>query len=131
MLIGDRINKIMLEKGLNFSSFSKLLDISDVQIRNIALNKSIPKVDLIQKLVSLYDIDVNWLITGEEKKTSINELGKDVILDYLLENRYEFLKLKKMEVIMDVFTNLDQKAKVDETNKNLEKIILELKKRKL
>ena len=131
MLIGDRINKIMLEKGLNFSSFSKRLDISDVQIRNIALNKSIPKVDLIQKLVSLYDIDVNWLITGEEKKTSINELGKDVILDYLLENRYEFLKLKKMEVIMDVFTNLDQKAKVDETNKNLEKIILELKKRKL
>ena len=56
-------------------------------------------------------------------KYSLDNFTKSEILDYLLENRKEFLKeTVKMELVMDVFVNMDQRKKIEETNKMVVKI---------
>lgn len=98
MTIGNRIKEVLINKGLNYRSLSKILPYSDVQIRRICLNESIPKVDFIQHFCNIFpEVDINWLITGAEttksktKKTSseIEAISIDVFdnWDLFMENR--------------------------------------------
>lgn len=80
MDIHKRIEGIMIDKGLNFRSLSKLIGYSDTQTRNVVLGKSIPKVDFIQNLLRVFpEIDVKWLITGEESKNKTKKITSNDI----------------------------------------------------
>lgn len=95
MKIGDRINKIMTNKGLNYNSLSKITGYSDVQVRRICLNESVPKVDFIQHICSLFpDVDVEWLITGKSKKKT-DKLSSDELEEFAItvfDNWEELMK---------------------------------------
>ena len=53
-------------KSLNYSKLGKILGYSDVQVRKIILNRSIPRVDFIQSLIRIEPkLNSHWLLTGE------------------------------------------------------------------
>lgn len=80
MAIGDRIKEVISSKGLNYRSLSQLIPYSDVQVRRICLNESIPKVDFIQHLCNIFpDLDANWLITGKKGNISSHKISEDEI----------------------------------------------------
>ncbi|MDB0600479.1 helix-turn-helix transcriptional regulator [Tenacibaculum maritimum] len=93
--IGDRIKHIMNKKGLNYRSLSRLMGCSDVQVRRICLNESLPKIDFIQHFCNIFpDVDVTWLVTGnqlvEKKEITSNEI--EVISIKLFDKWDEFMK---------------------------------------
>lgn len=96
MTIGDRIKEVLNKKGLNYRSLSKLLPYSDVQVRRICLNESVPKVDFVQHFCILFpDIDVKWLISGVENntdKTKITPTEVEVISINIFDNWDLFMK---------------------------------------
>ncbi|TDQ27686.1 helix-turn-helix domain-containing protein [Tenacibaculum caenipelagi] len=80
MEIHNRIEQIMNSKGLNYRSLGILIGYSDSQTRNVVLGKSIPKVDFIQSLLRVFpEIDVKWLITGEESNFNQKEIAPNNI----------------------------------------------------
>ncbi len=95
MIIGDRIKHVMNEKGLNYRSLSKLIPYSDVQVRRICLNESLPKIDFVQHFCNIFpDVDVTWLVTGnqlaEKKEITSDEI--EAISIKLFDKWDEFMK---------------------------------------
>lgn len=78
--------------GGNTSRFASELGVSEGNVRSYK-NGTLPKVDFLEKIVSCYDIDPTWLITGENKdpdNTSRNQtispreiLPKTDMFDYI------------------------------------------------
>lgn len=63
--IGNRVKDLMLLNGLNFNSFGKLIDTSDVVIRNVITGRNKPSFDIIEKILLAFEsINAEWLITG-------------------------------------------------------------------
>jgi transcriptional regulator with XRE-family HTH domain len=94
LTIGDRIDKIKSYKGLNYSKLGKILGYSDVQMGNICKNKSLPKVDIINKIKENFpEINLEWVLFGKSemiksskvnvKKDATNDFDSDTILTLL------------------------------------------------
>jgi len=139
MSLGSRIQKLLNHKNLNYRSLSSFIPYSDVQIRRICLDESVPKIDFIQQLIHFFD-DINpiWIVTGEgeflkkEIFKDLNSFNKKEILDYILENRSSFLKEepKKMDLLIDVFCTIMQRETLENLNKKVEELEASIKNKK-
>lgn len=116
MGINKRIEEIMNIKNLNYRSFGLLLNYSDTQVRNIIIGKSVPKVDFIEKLVSVFpEINVNWIITGNGTMHSGGDLASfnnQEILDYIIENSEDFRNETKIDAVAMLFLNFEQQREL-------------------
>ncbi len=70
----------MEDNNLNYRSLALKLNISDVQVRNIVLGKSLPKADFFQNIFREFpSVSLHWLLTGEGQKNLIkNEDNVDI-----------------------------------------------------
>lgn len=99
MEFGDRLKELIAFKNLNYRSLAKKLDYSDVQVRKIALNKSVPKIDFIQSLLRIEPLlNLDWLLTGKGDKFKSNldfdlnnEVPVMILLKYLLDRKDELI----------------------------------------
>ena len=62
--IGLRITKIRIEEGLTQELFSKVLGIKQVELSHIENGGAVVSVDILNRLISNFDIDANWLLSG-------------------------------------------------------------------
>ena len=63
--IGERINIIIKEKGINQSILAKKLGVTSSAINTICAGKSKPSGSTITALCNLYNINETWLRTGD------------------------------------------------------------------
>lgn len=108
MDIHKRIESIMMSKNLNYRSLGSLIDYSDTQTRNVVIGKSIPKIDFIQNLVRVFpEIDIDWLITGREKKkdvtikNNLTDYSIEEIITYLFKNKEVFKENTAYNLLME------------------------------
>ncbi|CAL2077392.1 protein of unknown function [Tenacibaculum sp. 190524A02b] len=95
--IGDRVKEVLSIKKLNYRSLSMEIPYSDVQIRRICLNESIPKVDFIHHICKKFpDINIAWLING----------NGSMFLDQ--NNEPSFLKESKANYETNISTDIDK-----------------------
>ncbi|MFO7896132.1 MAG: S24 family peptidase [Candidatus Cloacimonadales bacterium] len=65
MSLGKRLNQILQELEMTQTALSKALNISNVVINRYVKDKTTPDYNFLNKLASSYNININWLITGE------------------------------------------------------------------
>lgn len=65
MALGERIHQILQDLEMTQTALSKALNISNVVINRYVKNKTTPDYNFLNKLASAYNININWLITGE------------------------------------------------------------------
>lgn len=65
MSLGKRLQKILKKMEMTQMALSKALDISNVVINRYVKDKTTPDYNFLNKLASAYNININWLITGE------------------------------------------------------------------
>ncbi len=65
MCIGKRINKIRLENNLNQVDFSQALGYTQAAISRYINDKTTPESDFLKSLSKVYNVNINWLLTGE------------------------------------------------------------------
>lgn len=80
-----RIRKIISEKGISDSQFARDTDYAQTTVANMFVRDSEPRSDLLEKIIEKYNVNPNWLLTGEgemfktgtsivaEKKSGIEE----------------------------------------------------------
>jgi transcriptional regulator with XRE-family HTH domain len=62
----DRINYLIQELGLNVTSFSKKIGISNnMTIGRIIREKRNPSYETIQLIMNTFNINANWIFTGK------------------------------------------------------------------
>lgn len=61
----SRIKFIINTSGLSDSAFAKRCDIPQTTFANMFIRDSAPKADILKKIVDVFSVSANWLLTGE------------------------------------------------------------------
>jgi len=72
--IGDRIKSFRIEKQLTLVQLSDLIGISHGSLSGLENNKSKPSAETLSNFCLHTDIDIEWLLTGEERTKSMVQL---------------------------------------------------------
>lgn len=76
-----RIKKIINSNGITDSQFSKICDIPQTTMANMFIRDSFPKADMLTKIIKCYNINPDWLLTGNGDMTT-----KDIALKETVAN---------------------------------------------
>ncbi len=75
MKIHERIKEIRVDQGLSQSKFGEKLGITRDMLSNIEYNRVTPKPIFINHLCETFNVNKDWLLTGEGEK--YNKKDKD------------------------------------------------------
>jgi transcriptional regulator with XRE-family HTH domain len=76
--ISARIEKVIEDKKLNPNLFANELGIKTTVIYNILKNRNKPGFDLLLKICGKYNVNANWLLTGEGEMY-LGSISNDII----------------------------------------------------
>ncbi|MDR0792761.1 MAG: helix-turn-helix domain-containing protein [Chitinophagaceae bacterium] len=65
--IGFRIREIRTDNGLTQSEFANIIGITPVSLSRIEIDESKITIEVLDKILSNFDIDAHWLVTGKVK----------------------------------------------------------------
>lgn len=75
--LGSRLKALRQEKGLTQKEVAKLIGTTDVSIGRYEMDARVPKADILNSLAKLYDVEIDFLLTGkEETETTLNDRDK-------------------------------------------------------
>ena len=63
--IGLRITKIRISEGLTQHIFAKILGIKQIELAHIENSGTGITIEILNKLISNFDINANWLLSGK------------------------------------------------------------------
>ena len=64
--INKRIEKLLIQKGLSASEFSKKINIQRSSVSHILNGRNKPSLEVITKICKVFpDVKLNWLVLGE------------------------------------------------------------------
>ena len=73
--LGNRLKSLRQEKGLTQKEVAKLIGTTDVSIGRYEMDARVPKADILNSLAKLYDVEIDYLLTGKENKESESTLN--------------------------------------------------------
>ena len=75
--LGSRLKALRQEKGLTQKEVAKLIGTTDVSIGRYEMDARVPKADILNSLAKLYDVEIDFLLTGkEETEQPLNDRDK-------------------------------------------------------
>ncbi|HET8736201.1 MAG TPA: hypothetical protein VFM69_06360 [Pricia sp.] len=98
--IGDRIEEVMNDHGLNYRSLAAKMKKSDTGVGNVAKGSTIPRYDFIKSFMEVFpDVNGHWLLTGNGNKTGDYKVMK--IDDYSVREISEFVVTNQKKFLTD------------------------------
>lgn len=76
-LMGERLLKLRNQSGLTQEELAERLDVSRQSISKWELNKTLPDVDKLIQLSEMYQVTIDYLVTGREGKEFCEEEIKE------------------------------------------------------
>ena len=109
--ITNRIAQLMNKEGHTINTFARKLNISWTSANNIITGRNAPNYETIVKILTSFEnIDANWLIMGQERRTE--KAFRDYWSRYIrtnlnLTDRYKFYSLKDTGITNMLRANTD------------------------
>lgn len=100
--MNERIKKIRIELGLSQEEFGRRLGVTRGAVTNIELNKVEPKPLFIDLICREFNVDENWLRTGEGEmfRQQSREEEMAAIMGQLLADRPESFRRQLISVLL-------------------------------
>lgn len=77
--IGDRIKSLRKESGLKQQEMAEYLGIGRSNYSRIETGDVLPTLKILLKLIDVFNISINWLLTGASSRFSdLGEYGDDI-----------------------------------------------------
>ncbi|QRN41295.1 MAG: helix-turn-helix domain-containing protein [Neisseriaceae bacterium] len=92
MSINNRLRYVMENKSLNIKTFAELLNMPYRTLQNYLLDERTPSADILTKIGSVLNVDLNWLMCGKGEifYSSVDE-NKLTEKEKILINRYRMM----------------------------------------
>ena len=74
--IGDIIAKLRKEKAWTQQELADKLNVSDKAISKWESNKGDPSIEFLPKLAELFDVTIDYIMTGKEQESKIVTMSK-------------------------------------------------------
>lgn len=94
LIFTGNIRKLLGEKDLTIAEFAEAIDEKVSRVNDVLSGKQRPPFDMVEKILTTFDVDANWLITG--KNISKKETHKEG--NYSDELDYEYIPMYDVEV---------------------------------
>ena len=91
---GSRLQQVREHFRLSQAEMAKQLSISQISLSNYETSKRFPDTNFLEKLHSLYKVDLNWLISGEGRMHNFPE-GKHKEIAETANKLMELLRGKR------------------------------------
>lgn len=100
--MNERIKKIRIELGLSQEEFGRRLGVTRGAVTNIELNKVEPKPLFIDLICREFNVDENWLRTGEGEMFRQQSRDEEMaaIMGQLLADRPESFRRQLISVLL-------------------------------
>lgn len=92
--IGRRLKQIREYKNLTQTAFGEALGVTKQAVANAESAHSLPSIKLLYRLIEKFDVNVNWLITGN------GALFISGMPEISAENKSLALKIEKIETAL-------------------------------
>lgn len=90
MDIGQKINRLRVEKKLSMRELGEKVGVSHAHISKLESGLNSPSVDLLEKLAVFFNIDVSYFFSKENEEFTANEsnilYARDLSVEALKEN---------------------------------------------
>ena len=83
IMYSDNLKKLRYELRLSAQKLADATDVSLITMQNYELGKREPKYSFLYKLLTVYNVNINWLMTGKgemfigQQKTDHNEIDME------------------------------------------------------
>ncbi len=85
--INQRLKILIKNKGLNANSFANRIGVSAVVLYNILKGRNNPSYDIFYKILEEFpDVDLNWLVMGQENSNKSLNMVEDKEVTYSPKN---------------------------------------------
>lgn len=84
MSLGKRLKQVLKKLDITQTSLSKTISISNVVINRYTKDKTMPDYNFLNKLTSAFNVNINWLLTGEGSmflSENLKEIGNKHYID--------------------------------------------------
>jgi transcriptional regulator with XRE-family HTH domain len=120
--IGKRIAKLRQEKGMNQSEFADICEFGRSNLARIENGEVNITTKTLLKLSSVFEISIDWLLTGKGFKFSIDIEDADAEIKVLLEEMGKD-KLLKHHILGTLYAYLERKKTSRESGTNEQGVV--------
>ncbi|WP_349730424.1 helix-turn-helix domain-containing protein [Peribacillus frigoritolerans] len=78
-MLGARLKKLRSKQGLSQEELSKILGLTRGTYAHYEINKRQPDYDTLKKIADFFDVTLDYLITGNEKNISSDEMWQEFL----------------------------------------------------
>ncbi|UJL46817.1 helix-turn-helix transcriptional regulator [Virgibacillus sp. NKC19-16] len=78
-MLGDRLKKLRTAKNLSQQELSQKLNLNRGTYAHYELNKRHPDYESLKKLSDIFNVSIDYLITGNEHSNSPEEMWKEFL----------------------------------------------------
>lgn len=94
LIFTGNIRKLLGEKNLTIAEFADAIDEKVSRVNDVLSGKQRPPFDMVEKILTAFDVDANWLIAG--RNSSTGKTGKSG--NYSELSDYEYIPMYDVEV---------------------------------
>ena len=88
LIFRENVRKLIDTSGLSVAEFSERIEEKSSRVNDVLNGKQRPPFDMIEKILSVFQVDANWLITGKENFAFSENISDD----------YEYIPFYDVEV---------------------------------
>ena len=118
--IGFRIKQIRNEKSLTQDEFSNILGIKQANLSHIENKGSKISVEILDKIISNFDINADWLLSGEGKmfrnEQKMGDISKSTVVGNNIQGNGISIQPPISETVADNYNEIikKQQEQIDE-----------------
>lgn len=94
-MLNENLKECRNKLGLSQEEIAKRLDIHAVQYGTYERGKNKPSADILEKLVKQFNININYLLTGDGPMFITPELSKDTLQFKIPKNARVLLEVEE------------------------------------
>jgi transcriptional regulator with XRE-family HTH domain len=108
MNIGQKINKLRMDKNLSMRELGDKVGVSHAHISKLESGINSPSVDLLEKLAEYFNIDISYFFISEEEEKMFSESERSLLYDRDLSTE----SIKKSYKLIDEIEPTDEEIKM-------------------
>jgi transcriptional regulator with XRE-family HTH domain len=124
MNIGQKINKLRMDKNLSMRELGDKVGVSHAHISKLESGINSPSVELLEKLAEYFNIDVSYFFISEEEEKTFSESERSLMYDRDLstgsiKKKYKLIdEIEPTDEEIEIMTDYIKALRIIAKNKN-------------
>lgn len=78
-MLGDRLRKLRNNRNWTQEDMAKKLEMSRGTYAHYEINKRQPDYEILKKIANIFEVSIDYLLTGEDQQGSSDEMWKELL----------------------------------------------------